>query len=91
MQGVGGRIEGTETIKFLQYHEMPKDWQPTYARFVCEIRPQKTEKERTRLAVRGNLIDYPDPVTTPTCDLVTFKCTSTGPYCDLTENIVIST
>ena len=24
-QGVGGWIEGTETIKFLQYHEMPKD------------------------------------------------------------------
>ena len=44
-QGVGGRIEGTETIKFLQYHEMPKDWRPTYARFVCEICPQKTEKD----------------------------------------------
>ena len=34
-QRVGGRIEGTETIKFLQYHEMPKDRQPTHARFVC--------------------------------------------------------
>ena len=35
-QGVGGQIEGTDTIKFLQYHEMPKNRQPTYARFVCE-------------------------------------------------------
>ena len=72
-QGIGGRIEGTDTIKFLRYHEMPKNHCPTYARFVCEIRPQKTEKERTRLTVGGNLINYPDTVTTRTCDLVTFK------------------
>ena len=63
-QGVSGRIDGTETIKFLHYHEMPTNRQPTYARFVCEIRPQKTEQERTRLTVGGNLIDYPDTVTT---------------------------
>ena len=52
---------------------MPKNRRPTYARFVCEICPQKTEKERTRLTVGGNLIDYPDTITTRTCDLVTFK------------------
>ena len=52
---------------------MPTNRRPTYARFVCEIRPQKTEQERTRLTVGGNLIDYPDTVTTRTCDLVTFK------------------
>ena len=72
-QGVGGCIAGTETIKFIQYHEMPKNRQPTYAHFVCEVRPQKTEKEQTRLTVGGNLIDYPDPVTTHRCDLVMFK------------------
>ena len=73
VQSVGGRIEGTDTIKFLRYYEMPKHRHPTYARFVCEIHPQKTEKERTRLTVGGNLIDYPDTVTTRTFDLVTFK------------------
>ena len=72
-QGMGGRIEGTDTIKFLRYHEMLKNRRPTYVRFVCEIHPQKAEKERTRLMVGGNLIDYPDTVTTRTCDLVTFK------------------
>ena len=40
---------------------------------MCEVRPQKSEKERTRLTVGGNLIDYTDPVTTRTCDLVTLK------------------
>ena len=63
-QGVGGRIDGTETFKFLHYHEMPTNRRPTYAQFVCEIRPQKTEQECTRLTVGGNLIDYPDTVTT---------------------------
>ena len=52
-QGVGGRIDGTETIKFLHYQEMPTNRRPTYAWFVCEIRPQKTEQERTRLNVGG--------------------------------------
>ena len=72
-QGVGGRITGTETIHFIHHHEMPPTRRPTYARFVCEIQPQKAEKERTRLTVGGNLIDYPDSVTTRMCDLVTFK------------------
>ena len=36
-QGVGGRIDGTDTIKFLHYHEMPTNRRPTYAYFVCEI------------------------------------------------------
>ena len=62
-QGVGGQIKGTDTIKFLHYNEMPKNWQPTYACFVCDVQPQKTEQEQTRLTVGGNLIDYPDPVT----------------------------
>ena len=35
--GVGGRIEGTDTIKFLHYHKMPKNRQPAYAHFVCDI------------------------------------------------------
>ena len=72
-QGVGGRITETKTIQFIHPYEMPPTCRPTYARFVCDIRPQKAEKERTRLTVGGNLIDYPDPVTTRTCDLVTFK------------------
>ena len=72
-QGVGGRITGTDTIRFIHHHDMPPTRRPTYARFVCDIRPQKAEKERTRLTVGGNLIDYPDSITTRTCDLVTFK------------------
>ena len=73
-QGVGERITGTNTCKFIRHEDVPKDKNPTYARFVCDIRPQKAEKERTRLTVGGNLINYPGDVSTRTADLTTSKC-----------------
>jgi hypothetical protein len=39
-QGVGGCIQGTNTITFIPHHEMPADRQATYTRFVCTERPQ---------------------------------------------------
>ena len=73
-QGVGGRIEGTNTIQFIPRNKVPKDRTVTYARFVCSVRPQKTETNRTRITVGGNLIDYPGDVSTRTADLTTAKC-----------------
>ena len=72
-QGVGNRIQGTNTIDFIPINEVPKGHKPTYARFVCTMRPQKKEVERTRITVGGNLIDYPYQTHTPTADLTTFK------------------
>ena len=45
----------------------------TYGRFVCELRPQKEEVERTRLTVGGNLIQYPGDASTKMADLTTAK------------------
>ena len=72
-QGVGGRIEGTDTIKFIHKHEVPKNKTDTYARFCCNVRPQKAEPNRTRMTVGGNLIHYPGELTTRTADLTTSK------------------
>ena len=72
-QGVGGRIEGTNTIFFIHPSKIPKTRTATYARFVCDYRPQKTEKERTRITVGGNLINYPGDVSTRTADITTAK------------------
>jgi hypothetical protein len=47
--------------------------QVTYGRIVVSIRPQKTEVERTRLTIGGNLIDYPREVSTRTPGLTTAK------------------
>ncbi len=42
-QGVGGRIKGTNTIKFIHKHEVPrgKFKDVTYGQFVCTVQPQK--------------------------------------------------
>ena len=44
-QGVGGRIKGTDTIFFIHKHQIPQDrWRDiTYAKFVCELKPNKAE------------------------------------------------
>jgi hypothetical protein len=54
-------------------NDVPKNRTVTYAHFVCDYRPQKTEPERTRLTVGGNLIDYPGDVATSTADITMAK------------------
>ncbi len=48
-QGVGGRIKGTDTIFFIRKHQVPEDrWKNvTYAKFICELKPNKAEVHRT--------------------------------------------
>jgi hypothetical protein len=77
-QGVGGRVKGTNTIHFIPHHEMPADRQATYPRFVCSERPQKQEKNRTRMTMGGNLIDYPGDKSTRAAELETTKILSTA-------------
>ncbi len=57
-QGVRGRIKGTDTIFFIHKHQIPQDrWKDvTYAKFVCELKPNKEEVHRTRLTVGGNKV-----------------------------------
>jgi hypothetical protein len=46
-QGIGGRVKGTDTIRFIKRSEIPTDHKPTHPRFVCEIKPHKVEVNRT--------------------------------------------
>lgn len=66
-------IDGTDTIFFIDPSKIPQGRTATYARFVCDIRPHKAEKTRTRITVGGNLISYPGSVTSKTADLITTK------------------
>jgi hypothetical protein len=66
-------IKGTDTITFIHKSKIPKGCRATYPWNVCDIRPQKSEPNRTRITVGGNLIDYPGDVSTKTADLVTAK------------------
>ena len=81
-QGVGGRVTGTNTCYFIKHTAIRNNKRPTYARFVCTIRPQKTEPNRTRLTVGGNLINFDGDKSTRTADISTAK---------LVLNSVIST
>ncbi len=74
--GVGGRIKNpTNTIKFIHRHEVPKGRRKdvTYGQFVCSVRPEKAEKNRTRFTVGGDRINYPGEVATPTADMLVTK------------------
>ena len=75
MQGLKrGNIQGTETMRFIKRSEMPQGRQATYAKYVCEYKPNKQEKERTRITVGGDCIDYPGEVATKSADITTIKC-----------------
>ena len=72
-QGVGGRIKGTNTCLFIQHTAIRNNKRPTYARFVCSVRNQKNEPNRTRLTVGGNLIEFNGDNSTRTAAITTAK------------------
>ena len=74
--GIGGRIKKpTNTIKFIKRKDIPRDRRKdvTYGSFVCNVRPEKEEQERTRFVVGGDRINYPGEVATPTADMLVAK------------------
>jgi hypothetical protein len=52
---------------------VPKDRKITYGKIVCDYKPHKQEKERVRLTVGGDILDYYGDVATSTADITTFK------------------
>ena len=74
-QGVGSINMVTNTIYFIDYALIPKDRRSdiTYGQILVEYLPHKTEPNRKRLTVGGNLINYPRDVSTPTADTTTAK------------------
>jgi hypothetical protein len=66
-------IPGTDTCLFLALKNIPNDRMITYGKIVCDYKPHKKEKERVRLTVGGDILDYSGDVTTSTADITTFK------------------
>jgi hypothetical protein len=67
------RIYNTNTIRFIHRSNIPKGRKVTYGSFVVDIKEHKEEKERTRLTVGGNQIEYPGDKYTRTAGLTTAK------------------
>ena len=78
--GVGGRVKGTNTIKFIKKSDIPRDRRHnvTYGQCVCTIRPEKSEPNCTRFVAGGNKTNYPGEVATPTADMLVAKILFNG-------------
>ena len=74
-QGIPGKVEGTNTLFFVDKSEVPADRfkYVTRDRIVCNVRPEKDDPNRVRVTVMGNLINHPDDNSTPTADLLVVK------------------
>jgi hypothetical protein len=66
-------IPGTDICFFIKPTNIPKHRQITYGKIVCDYKPHKKEKERVRLTVGGDRLDYSGDVATSTEDITTFK------------------
>ena len=74
--GVGGRIKNpTNTINFITKRDFPSKGRKyvTSGHFVCNVRPEKKEKNQTRLMVGVDRINCPGEVATPTTDMFVAK------------------
>jgi hypothetical protein len=67
------RLYNTNTIRFIRRSNIPKGPKVTYGSFVVDIKDKKEEKERTRLTVGGDLIEYPGDQLTRAAGLTTAK------------------
>jgi len=74
-QGIGERIKGTDTMRFIHKHKIPVDRlkDVTYIKIVCTVRTEKKDPNRMRATMGGNLINYPDDVGVPTANLLLIK------------------
>ena len=69
-------IESTQTVRFLTHEEIaatPSDRTIPYAIIVVDYQPQKSDPNRVRITVRGNLLKDDQELTARTADLTTSK------------------
>jgi hypothetical protein len=67
------RLYKTNTIRFIRRSNIPKVLKVTYGSFVVDIKDHKEEKERTRLTLGGDQIEYPGDKSTRTAGLTRAK------------------
>jgi hypothetical protein len=60
---------------------IPNDRKITYGKIVCDYKPHKQEKERVRLTVGSDRLDYSSDVATSTADITTFKILINSTLC----------
>jgi hypothetical protein len=74
---VGDRVKGTDAIRFTRKEQVPLNRRKdvTCGSFSCDMKPNKEEKDCTRLSTAGgDRINFPDDIGTPTAGMTLFKC-----------------
>jgi hypothetical protein len=66
-------IPRTNTCFLINFTNILKYRKITCGKIACDYKPHKKEKERVRLTVRGDILDYSGDVTTSTANITTFK------------------
>ena len=72
-QGNDSGTVGTDTIEFISHSEIPSQAKVTYASFVCDYKPFKTEKHRVRMVVGGDRLNYAEDAGAPAASLLETK------------------
>ena len=73
-QGIGSRMKtGTNTIKFIHPKHIPKGKKVTCCKLVASIRPLKAEKNRVRVTIGGDRLEYEGNKSTTPATLTTVK------------------
>jgi hypothetical protein len=67
------RLYNMNTIRFIRRSDIPKGRKVTYGSFVVDIKDHKEDKERMRLTVGSDQIEYPGDKSTRTAGLTTAK------------------
>jgi hypothetical protein len=66
-------ILGTDKCFLTTLKNIPEDRKIANGKIVCDYKPHKQEKERVRLTVGGDRLDYAGDVATSKADITTFK------------------
>ena len=71
-QGIRG-VKGKNTFILILKDQVPKDKKVIYGKILCKVKPEKEEKERTRLTVGRNVLDFTGNISSPTASVTTAK------------------
>ena len=72
-EGNTSGVRHTDTIHCVHKHEVPRDRDVTYATFVLDYRPLKTEEYRVRITFGGNRLTYEEDAGSPAANLLETK------------------
>jgi hypothetical protein len=72
-RGINGRVVSTDTIDFILKCHVPLNKKVTYANFMCDYRPLKSEPFRILLTVGGDRLPYDNDACSPAASLLETK------------------